>query len=126
MDGFISGPKGAELSRAAACEPLTGLAVLCSSSTSKQAAPCSVLWIQNFKSNAPNHHLQLVESCMSFLKKKKKIHNPGHAHPSSGTVGLVSAASPVQRPPPCGRVVHAFDPLCCLLRVSVETPEMEK
>lgn len=32
VDGFISGPKGAELSGAAAREPLTGLAVICCSS----------------------------------------------------------------------------------------------
>lgn len=43
VDDFISGPKGADLSRAAAREPLTGLAVICCSSTSPRLETCSSL-----------------------------------------------------------------------------------
>lgn len=58
VDDFISGPKGAELSRAAAREPLTGLAShllqLQQAPGWKQAARCSVPCVQNLPSNAPN------------------------------------------------------------------------
>lgn len=117
VDDFRSGPKGADRSRSAAREPLTGLAVICCSSASLWLETCSSL-LSSLYSQPPTkccklHFTRLLVwdciSCLSFFNE-----DPGLALPSAGPVGLV------------GSLLQAFDPLCCLLCVSVKTAAMEK